>query len=352
MPSNQDPDSGFLRANSFWALVEARTSLTPDALLAVDDRGRRTTFADYRRLAELTAAGLHSRGIGAGSVVSWQLPTWIESLVLAGALARLGAVQNPIIPLNREREVSFMVRQLESDLLIVPSVWRGFDFAAMAESIRADVAGLDVLVLDEELPQGEPSTLPAPILDQGSATRWVLYTSGTTADPKGAKHSDATLLHTAYGMSERMHMDSSDRNAIAFPVTHIGGMTLLFGNLAVGSGSVLLETFTPEGIEVLDREGVTLAGSGTPFNLAYLKAQEDAGERRLFSRVKAFPGGGSSRPPWMHERLTKAFGGAGLLSGYGLTETGFLAFADLEDPDAAKVLTEGRAYPGCELPDP
>jgi acyl-coenzyme A synthetase/AMP-(fatty) acid ligase len=130
--------------------------------------------------------------------VSWQLPTWTESLVLAGALARLGAVQNPIIPLNRQREVAFMVDQLSSDLLVVPSVWRGFDFEDMAESIQAEVDGLGVLVLDQGLPEGDPSTLPPPILDQGSATRWVLYTSGTTADPKGAQHSDATLLHSAY----------------------------------------------------------------------------------------------------------------------------------------------------------
>jgi acyl-CoA synthetase (AMP-forming)/AMP-acid ligase II len=349
MQHNQDPDSPMLRAECFWSLLQARVDATPDALLAVDDRGRRTTFAEYQHLAEVAAAGLTQRGVGPGSTVSWQLPTWTESLVLAGALARLGAVQNPIIPLNRQREVAFMVDQLSSDLLVVPSVWRGFDFEDMAESIQAEVDGLGVLVLDQGLPEGDPSTLPPPILDQGSATRWVLYTSGTTADPKGAQHSDATLLHSAYGMSERMHMGPADRNAIAFPVTHIGGLTLLFGNLAAGSASILLETFTPEGIEVLDREGVTLAGSGTPFNLAYLKAQQEAGQRRLFPSVKAFPGGGSSRPPWMHQRLTDAFDGAGLLSGYGLTETGFLAFADLDDPDDAKALTEGRAYPGCEL---
>ena len=178
--------------------------------------------------------------------------------------------------------------------------------------------------------------------------RWVLYTSGTTADPKGAKHTDASLMHSAYGMSERMHMVSSDRNAIAFPLTHIGGLTLPFADLAVGSASILLETFTSEGIAVLAREGVTLAGSGTPFNLAYLEAQQSTPDRPLFPDIKAFPGGGSSRPRWMHQRLQDTFG-AGLLSGFGLTETGFLAFADLGDPDDAKVNTEGRAYPGCEL---
>jgi acyl-CoA synthetase (AMP-forming)/AMP-acid ligase II len=338
-----------IRADTFWNLVEERATRTPHGLLAVDDRGRRLTFAEFRLAAERVAAGLMARGVRPGGVVSWQLPTWIESLVLAGALARLGVVQNPIIPLNREREVAFIVGQLKSELLVTPAVWRGFDYGAMGRAVRDQVGTLDLLVVDGHLPEGDPSDLPPPPSpDAGSGPRWVLYTSGTTADPKGAQHSDASLMHSAYGMSERMHMTSADRNAIAFPVTHIGGLTLLFADLAVGSASILLETFTHDGIEVLAREGVTLAGSGTPFNLAYLDAQQANPDRRLFPGIRAFPGGGSSRPAAMHGRLLETFG-AGLLSGFGLTETGFLAFADLDDPDDAKALTEGRAYPGCEL---
>jgi cyclohexanecarboxylate-CoA ligase len=95
----------------FWELLVARTAATPDAVLAIDERGQQLTFAEYLDRAEVVAAGLADRGIGEGSVVVWQLPTWIESFVLMAALVRLGATQVPLIPSYRAREVSFIIRQ-------------------------------------------------------------------------------------------------------------------------------------------------------------------------------------------------------------------------------------------------
>jgi acyl-CoA synthetase (AMP-forming)/AMP-acid ligase II len=149
-------------------------------------------------------------------------------------------------------------------------------------------------------------------------------------------------------MSARMHAVPADRIAIAFPFAHIGGLALFFVNLLVGCSSILVDQFGDEGIETLARHGVTLAGSGTPFNLAYLRAQRQAGSRRIFPAVRAFPGGGSTRPPGLHRQMQEVFG-AGILSGYGLTETGFLAMADIDDPDEALATTEGRPYPDSEL---
>ncbi len=112
--------------------------------------------------------------MGEGTNVSWQLPTWIESMVLVGALARLGAVQNPMLPIYREREVGFITKQTGAKLLVVPSVWRDFDFEAMARGIAADVPGLEVLVCDKSLPDGDPSTLgpPAKGADEPFAEGW------------------------------------------------------------------------------------------------------------------------------------------------------------------------------------
>src|SRR5258708_18087154 len=151
-----------LDVSNFWDLIEQRARTTPDARMAVDDTGRIMTYAQYRDEAERAAAGLQDLGIREGDVVSWQLPTWLESFVLAAALSRLQAVQNPILPIYREREVGFIARQAKTRLLIVPSVWRNFDFEAMARGIAATVEGLDVLVSDTRLPQGEASKLPAP----------------------------------------------------------------------------------------------------------------------------------------------------------------------------------------------
>ena len=88
--------------------------------MLIDEDGREITFVEYRAECERVAAGFQELGVTAGTVVSWQLPTWIESVVLVGALSRLGAVQNPILPIYREREVGFVAKQTGAKFLLVP----------------------------------------------------------------------------------------------------------------------------------------------------------------------------------------------------------------------------------------
>ena len=107
-------------ARGLWELIERRVVDTPDSMMAVDEDGRTMTFREYRDAAERAAAGLAELGVGEGTAVSWALPTWLESLVLVGALARLGAVQNPILPIYRHREVGFVTKQTGAKLLVVP----------------------------------------------------------------------------------------------------------------------------------------------------------------------------------------------------------------------------------------
>src|SRR5438093_2647985 len=141
-----------LEARNLWELVTKRAYETPDDRMVVDESGRTLTFAEFAAAAERAAAGLQARGVGSGTVVSWQLPSWLESMVLVAALSRLGAIQNPILPIYREREVGFIARQPRTRLLIVPTTFRGFDFEAMARGIASGVAGLEVMVCDRVLP--------------------------------------------------------------------------------------------------------------------------------------------------------------------------------------------------------
>ena len=340
-----------LEARTLWELASKRAAETPRARMIVDERGGTMTFGEFVPTAERAAAGLAAMGVGEGTVVSWQLPSWPESMVLVAALARLGAIQNPILPIYREREVGFIARQARSRLLIVPPTFRGFDFEAMARGIAADVTGLEVLVSDRSLPEGEPTTLPP--FDPGPGDlpiRWLFYTSGTTADPKGAQHTDATIDAAARGMSERLALAPEDRHSLVFPFTHIGGIIWLFAGLHVGCLNILDEAFNPETtIPLLQREGVTLAGSGTFFHIAYLKAQRDDASKKLFPDVRAYPGGGAPKPPQLHYDLKKELGGAGIVSGYGLTETPILTMASVDDSDDVLANTEGHALRGVTL---
>src|SRR5689334_8298518 len=104
-------------ARSIWELIERRVAVTPGRVMLYDG-DRVTTFAEFHDLAERAAAGLADLGVGAGVNVSWQLPTWTESAVLVGALCRLGAVQNPMLPIYRAREISFIARQTHCRLLV------------------------------------------------------------------------------------------------------------------------------------------------------------------------------------------------------------------------------------------
>ena len=163
-----DPSGGFIKAHTewpvcdgrnLWELIEARVAATPNLEMACDESGRRLTFLQYKEQAERMAAGLMAVGVGAGDVVSWELPSWIDSMVLSAAINRLDAVQNPIIAIYREREVGFCTKQTGAKLLIVPGVWRGYDYTAMANAVAADNDSLEVLTVERgAFPDGDPRT--------------------------------------------------------------------------------------------------------------------------------------------------------------------------------------------------
>jgi acyl-CoA synthetase (AMP-forming)/AMP-acid ligase II len=345
-----------LEGRNLWELVEARAEATPDAVMTIDESGQSVTFGAYRASAEAVAAGLVAEGVGEGDVVSWVLPTWHGSLVLIAALCRIGAVQNPITPIHRDREVGSVTRQAQATLLVVPGEWRGFDFTAMAERIAGENPHPPkVLETSAALPDGDPSTLPPP--PEPPATRadepatWLFFTSGTTAEPKGARHSDGDLIVTARGMGDRMRCREGDRNLMAFPVTHITGPVWLASSLMYGLTNVITEAFDPRATpELGSKADVTLAGSATFFHMAYLAAQRAAPEGvRIFPRLRLCPGGGAPKPPALHEEVRAELGGLGIVSGWGLTEAPMLTMGSALDPDDKLATTEGRALPGVLL---
>lgn len=334
---------------TLWALVERRAAETPDAEMAVDERGVRLTFAEYRDAALRAAAGLYNVGVRPGSVVSWQLPTWIEAMVLAAALARLGAVQNPMVPIYREREVGFITEQIGTSLLIVPTVWRGLDYAAMAARATEGNKNIRVLTADRSLPEDDPLVLPPPPV-RGDEVRWIYYTSGSTADPKGARHTDEGLYAAAYAFLARLEMAPTDRISLVFPFSHIGGSNFLFSGLLVGCSYILAEAFDgPATSALLARERATIAGTGTPFFLAYLAEQRKQPAIPLFPELRACNGGGGPKPNGMHYEIKRELGGIGIVSGYGLTETPVLCMNDLRATDEQLAVSEGKPSPGVDL---
>lgn len=341
-------------AEPLWTLVARRAEATPDALFAIDESDQTLTFAEYRAQAERAAAALQLRGIGADSPVSWILPSSLTSLVLIAALARLGARQNPILPMYRQREVGFMIAQSRARLLIAPDNWRGFDYAQMAREIVASHDDLQLMIIDDALDERAAAGLPkapAPLEAPGDAPiRWLFYTSGTTAEPKGALHSDASLWSMARGMGDALDLAPDDRIAMVFPLTHIGGVGWLIAGLLYGCAQIVVPVFDAETTPAtLSRLGVTQAAAGTVFHQAYLSAQRAHAGGPLFPSVRSFPGGGAPKPPQLHRDLVREMGGVGITSGYGLTECPIATMGSVRDSDAKLARTEGRPVAGMQV---
>jgi cyclohexanecarboxylate-CoA ligase len=100
---------------------------------------------------------------------------------------------------------------------------------------------------------------------------------------------------------------------------------------------------------VFAREGVTMAGSGTAFHLAYLEVQAQRPAEPLFPHLRCCPGGGAPKPAGLHERVRRELGGAGIVSGWGLTEAPVLSMGRASDRDEQLSETEGSPLPGVQL---
>ena len=335
---------------AFWALVEEAAQRRPDTVVLADGYGRSLTALAFRDEAERAAAGLLARRVGPGDVVSWQLPTTLEAAVLLGACARLGVVQNPIIPVFRHREVGFIIEQVQARLVVVPETWRGFGHGDMARSLAGDVLALELEGTPGpamRLPAGQAASLPAP---PGGADecRWIYYSSGTTADPKGARHTDRSVVASANAVVDLMGLSLGDVYPIAWPFAHIGGVSMLSAVLRAGGTLALFDTFDPVTTpERMAASGATVLGSATPFFHAYVAAQRRHGDRRLFPALRTCVGGGAATPEAVNREVASVLGVRGVVGAWGLTE---FPVASSETPDDPAVgSTVGRPAAGVQV---
>ncbi|MEZ0341310.1 class I adenylate-forming enzyme family protein [Mycobacterium sp. pV006] len=345
-----------LASATFWDLVDEAAGAQPDRVILADDYDRGLSCVQLRDAALDVAAALAADGVGRGTRVSWQLPTRLEAMVVMTALARLGAVQNPILPIWRESEIRFAVEQFGTEVFITPRVWRGFDHAGLAHSL-AGTHPMNVITIDQEtpvpagldVPVGDRSALPPPPTDADEA-RWVYYSSGTTAAPKGVRHSDRSVMAGSAGVVAIVGATSCDVNPIAFPVSHIGGAAMLAASLVTGMKLVLFDTFDPDLTpSALVRHKPTLLGTATPFFVAFLAAQRRNGAEPLYPALRGCVGGGAPVTAELSRQVRETFSVDGVANSWGLTEFPVATAAPpCGDPDLID-RTVGKAVPGVSL---
>ncbi|MER5204946.1 AMP-binding protein [Streptomyces sp. NPDC002825] len=332
-------------SRTLWELVERRAALTPDrpVLLQGD---RVLTFGGLRERAERCAAGLHGMGVRPGTVVAWQLPTRIETAVLSFALARIGAVQSPVIPFYRDKEVGFALRESKAEFFAVPGIWRGFDHAEMARRLGA--RGIFEAYAPESLPDGDPAVLPPPP-SSGTDVRWIYWTSGTTSDPKGVLHTDRSLLAGGSCLAHALQLTAEDIGSMAFPYAHIAGPDYTVMLLLYGFPAVMFEQFAlPEALDEYNRHGVTVAGGSTAFYSMFLAEQRKQPGKPVIPTLRLLAGGGAPKPPEIYHAVRKELG-CQLTHGYGMTEVPMITMGAPDDTVENLASTEGRPPAGMEI---
>jgi acyl-CoA synthetase (AMP-forming)/AMP-acid ligase II len=278
----------------------------------------------------------------------------VDAAVVMMALSRLGACQNPIIHLYREREVGFALRQTGATLFVVPGTWRGTDYVALADRALDGVERRpDIVDLSGGIPDGDPTTLPdppVPTTPDEAPIRWVYYTSGSTADPKGVQHTDQTLIAGGWGMVKALDIHADDVGSIAFPITHIAGPDYLVSLLCVGFHAVIVEAFSlPDILPLYRRHGVTMVGGSTAFYVAFLTEQRKQPGRPVLPTLRQMSGGGAPKPPNLHFEVRDEIGGRGVVHGYGMTEVPMMFNNSPSCTDEQLAYTDGPPVDGVEV---
>lgn len=345
-----------MKTKTYWEIVESAAREHPDRVVLLDDFGRSMTNGELYEAALTAAAAFAERGVEAGTVVSWQLPTTLETMVVMVALTRLGAVQNPILPIWRESEVRFATTQIDTEVFIVPGIWRGYDHVALGDDLARE-REMTIVVVDHttqvtdglRLPSGDREILPPPPTS-ADEPRWIYYSSGTTASPKGVRHCDRSVIAGSTGVVEMVGASSADVNPIAFPVSHIGGAAMLAASMLTGMRLVLFDTFDPEHTPIaIASHGATILGSATPFFVAFMAAQRRHGDQPLFRNLRGCVGGGAPITAELGRQVREVLSVPGIANAWGLTEFPVATSAAPDgDPDVLDH-TVGRPVAGVSV---
>lgn len=320
---------------------------------AVVDRGRTVTYRELDGLIARAAAGLRGLGFARGDVLAWQLPNWLEAVVLHHAALRLGGVSLPLVPIYRERELTFVLRQANARVLVVPALFRSFDYRPMAARLRGALPQLrDVVVVgdDELVPPDAVSyrrltdgrAEPAAEVDRSARdVALVLYTSGTTADPKGVLHTHQTLEHENRSIIDLWDLGADDCIFMPSPVTHITGV--LYGlqlPFMIGSRVVFQDVWNPaEAQRLVAENAATVVIGATPFVHGLLQPLDNGSHDVTSLRVVAC--GGADVPPELMLRAERELGAIACRI-YGSTEYPTVSGANAQDPAERRAYTDGR----------
>lgn len=312
------------------------------------------TLAELWDEARRYARGLQDLGIGAGDVVMLQLPNSREGFAMHAATWLRGAVVLPVIPIYGPAELGFIARQSGAVLFVGTPAWRSRSNAEVFEEVGASVAHRFVLGAGLEKPEiPELAALRHDDLDglekvtvDPDDRALLVYTSGTTADPKGVQHTHRTLLAEVESLNELRGGGPEVTSLAAFPSGHIAGVLGVLRLLTRGTTTVTMEAWDPlAGAQLIARYGIQASG-GAPI---YLSGLLDVAEEHGIdlSSLDEYTTGAANVSPTLIHRAERA--GIRAFRCYGSSEHPTISSSSVDDPLEKRSTTDGRIAPGTEV---
>jgi acyl-CoA synthetase len=344
---------GFWRDDTIYALAAAHARETPDAFAVRDGAGRLT----YRALvdaADALARDMAARGVRMGQRVAVWLPSRVESAIALLACSRNGYVC--CLSMHRDHTVADIVALCERMRAAVLIAQPGYGADAAAADIFVRAAEVSSLrhvyrlpaggarafagLLNADAPDCAPNTDPNRVI-------YLPFTSGTTGQPKGAMHSDNTLLANARVIAADWHFGPQSVTYTLSPLSHNLGLGALIVSIVVGGELVVHDI--PRGASLLDRlveTGATFL-FGVPTHAIDLLTELRARGVDRLGQVTGFRISGAAATAEVIGALMRY--GVTPQSGYGMTETCSHQYTLPDDDPRLITESSGRACPGYEV---
>jgi cyclohexanecarboxylate-CoA ligase len=338
----------------------------PDATALVEHRAAtntctRISYAELQARSIRIACALVALGVERNDVVAVQLPNWWHYSAIYAACVRIGAVINPLMPIFRARELEFMLGLAEAKVLIVPREFRGFDYLPMAMALQAQLPSLQhVLVVDGRDPaqafetrvlahaweaEVDQTALFAERRPDPNDVTEIMYTSGTTGEPKGVMHTANTLLCKALLARELFGLAEEDAIFMGSPVAHQTGFMYGCVLAIYNHGKCVLQDVWDPAVaaRLIAAERCTITLGSTPFlrDLVHTPAvrAHDMSSLRLFLCA------GAPIPRVLVQEARETHPQLYVMSAWGMTEMGIATATYPGDPPTKIFDTDGRALP-------
>ncbi len=326
--------NGVYRNQTIAEAAALKAQSAPDEIAIFLENGQHITFGSIYHEAERLAVALQQLGCVAGDVVSFQLPNWREAVALDIAAAMLQLVVNPVIPIYRDREVAFILKDTRAKVMLIPAQFRSYDFTQMVQRLRPGLPDLQTVVVKgangalgddfisyESLMEMAVGKALKPAAPDYDATKIVMYTSGTTGNPKAVQHSHNSLAKAFDNGREAWELGRGDVMLMPSPVTHItgfvNGVELPFFSEA--KAAFMEQWQVDAAVAYIKQVGATACISATPFLQELVHSCKVTGE--TLPTLRLFACGGASVPPGLIREAHAVLENCRAFRVYGSTES-------------------------------